>query len=113
MAEKAQVDIIKLIQDMPKRKLSEIEKQLIFILIEKSKVHRERSKSNYDKVFMFFALFVVIAFLSNLNGLINTTFLNWSFIFGLFILFIVTWNYHSDLKKEEDQLEKLLEDFLK
>jgi hypothetical protein len=108
-----ELDVIKLIQDLPKRKLSEIEKQVIFILIERSKLHRERSRSNYDKVFMFFGLFIVLAFLSNLNNMLNTTFLNVLFIFGILSLIIISWMYQNELKKEDVVLEQLLEDFLK
>ena len=109
---KSDTDILKLIEKLPKRKLSEMEKQVVFIVLERSKLHRERARSSYDKAFLFFGLFVVLAFLSNLNNVMNVKILNILFVFGIIIVVLISWTYQTDLKKEDDMLEKMLEDFL-
>jgi Flp pilus assembly protein TadB len=107
-----QKDILKLIERLPKRRLSEIEKQVVFIVLERSKLHRDRARSNYDKAFLFFGLFVVLAFLSNLNNVMNVKLLNILFVFGIMVVVLISWIYQTDLKKEDDMLEQMLEDFL-
>ncbi len=105
--------IVDMFQRLPKRRLSEVEKQLIFILIEKSKLQRERSMSLLNKGFMTFITFLVIAYLSKTGNLVSQVYINALFIFGIVVLVIVTLTYLNAISKEEKTLDNLLNSFLK
>ena len=105
-------DMVDLFRTLPKRKLSEIEKQLIFILIEKSKVQRELSMTILNKGFLFFAAFLVIAYLSRTNNFIPEFYINMLFILGVLVLIVSMIVYQSAITKEKKILDKLLDNFL-
>jgi len=105
--------IVDMFQRIPKRRLSEVEKQLIFILIEKSKIQRERSMALLNKGFMTFISFIVVAYLSKTSNLIPSDYINILFIFGIIVLVVVTLTYLNTISKEEKTLDNLLNSFLK
>lgn len=105
--------IVDMFQRIPKRRLSEVEKQLIFILIEKSKIQRERSMSLLNKGFMTFIAFLVVIYLSKTGNLISSEYINILFVFGVMVLVIVTLTYLNAISKEEKTLDNLLNSFLK
>ena len=106
-------DVVDVFRTLPKRKLSEIEKQLIFILIEKSKVQRELSMTILNKGFLFFAAFVIIAYLSKETNLIPEFYINMLFILGVLVLVVSMIVYQTAVVKEKKILDKLLDNFLK
>jgi hypothetical protein len=106
-------DIVDLFRTAPKRKLSEIEKQLIFILTEKSKVQRELSMTILNQGFLFFAAFVIVAYLSKESGVISDFNINLLFILGIIVLVVSMIVYQSAIVKEKKILDKLLDNFLK
>ncbi|MDD5086875.1 MAG: hypothetical protein PHV16_03920 [Candidatus Nanoarchaeia archaeon] len=105
--------IVDMFQRVPKRRLSEVEKQLIFILIEKSKLQRERSMSLLNKGFMTFIAFLVVAYLSKIGNLVSPVYTNILFVFGIVVLVVVTLTYITTLAREEKILNNLLNSFLK
>ena len=106
-------DIVDLFRRVPKRKLSEIEKQLICILIEKSKVQRELSMTILNKGFLFFAAFVIVAYLSRETNIIPEFYINLLFILGVLVLVVSMVVYQSAIVKEKKILDKLLDNFLR
>ena len=106
-------DLVDVFRTLPKRKLSEIEKQLIFILIEKSKVQRELSMTILNKGFLFFAAFVVVAYLSRVNNFISEFYINLLFVLGVIVLVVSMIVYQTAVVKEKKILNKLLDSFLK
>ena len=106
-------DFIEEFRIAPKRKLSEIEKQMIFVLIEKSKIKRERSMAILNKGFLIFSAFVVIAYLSRINDFIPQYYMNILFLLGILVLIITTALYQSDVSEEEKNLDAILDGFLK
>jgi len=106
-------DLVEKFSNLPKRKLSEIEKQLIFILIEKSKIQRERSMAILNKGFMIFFAFIIVAAMSNIFEIINKTYIIYLFLFSITVLIVAAYTYQSAVKKEENTLDALLDSFLK
>ena len=106
-------DLVEKFSYLPKRKLSEIEKQLIFILIEKSKIQRERSMAILNKGFMIFFAFVIVAAMSNIFEIIDKIYITYLFLFSITVLIVAAYTYQSAVKKEEKTLDALLDSFLK
>jgi len=107
------VDIISMFKSIPKRKLSEIEKQMIFILIEKSKIEREFSMTILNKGFLIFFAFILVAYFVRLYDIIPELYINALFFLGVLVLIFSMVLYHSVIKKEKSTLNELLESFMK
>ena len=106
-------DLIDAFRTLPNRKLSEIEKQVIFIIMEKSKIKRERSMMILNKGFLIFFGFIIIAALSRFDKFISQTFINFLFLLGIAVLIVSVWLYQGVISEEEKNLDKLLDNFLK
>ena len=106
-------NLIEEFKNAPKRKLSEIEKQLIFILIEKSKIQRERSMAILNKGFLLFAAFIVIAYLGRFNEIISQIYINILFLVGITVLITSIVLYQGTISNEERNLDAILDSFLK
>ncbi len=100
-------------QSLPKRKLSEMEKQVIFILIEKAKIERERSMALLNKGFFIFLFFILLAFIQRLNDPGSSIYVYILFIFGMIMFIIIVITYYSSLSNEKKTLDNLLDSFLK
>ncbi|HLG24791.1 MAG TPA: hypothetical protein VI564_07725 [Candidatus Nanoarchaeia archaeon] len=98
---------------LPSRKLSDIEKQMIFILIEKSKVQRERSMAILNKGFLIFFAFIIIAVFGRIYNLITQVYINVLFILGILVLVASVISYHRVLNQEEKILDDMLDSFFK
>ena len=104
--------IVDIFKSTPKRRITEIEKQIIFILIEKSKIQRERSLSILNKGFMIFAIFIIIGYLSRLYNVLSQFYINIIFIVGLVTLIFSIITYYKVISKEEKILDSILDNFL-
>ena len=118
MFEKPKTDIkkeemIDIFRTTPSRRLSDIEKQMIFILMEKSKIKRERSMMILNKGFMIFFAFVIIAVLVRINDVIPQLYINLLFLFGIVVLIFGIALYSNVINEEEKNLDKILDSFLK
>ena len=105
-------DLIERFKTIPKRKLSDMEKQFVFILVEKAKIQRERSVTILNKGSTAFIAFILIAFTSKIYNLIPEMFITILFFLGVLMLIWSTISYQSTMKQEEEILDKLLESFL-
>ena len=106
-------ELIDRFRTLPNRRLSDIEKQMVFILIEKSKIKRERSMIILNKGFLIFFAFIIIAALVKINEIIPQIYLNIIFLFGIAVLIIAVMLYHGVISEEEKNLDNLLESFLR
>ena len=106
-------DLTERFRTVANRKLSEIEKQVISILIEKSKIKRERSMSILNKGFLIFFGFIIMGTLSKFNHFISPTYINILFLLGIIVLIVAVVLYESVVSEEEKNLDKLLDSFLK
>ena len=113
MSEDKKEDIITRLEIIPKRKLSDIEKQLIFILVERSKVKREKSILIINQIFLVFIAFVVLTYLSKENNFISGVYVNILLVVAIIFLILSVVSYQSVINKEEKTLVNLFNLFLK
>lgn len=106
-------DLISRFKNVPKRQLSEVEKQMVFIVIERAKLQRERAMALLNKGFFIFVLFLVIAYLSKFSDPSAGRVMDFLFLFAIIVLVVVIFTYESTLAREEKALDSLLESFLK
>ena len=106
-------DLIERIRTLPKKRLTDIDKQLIFILVERSKIQRERSVTILNKGFLVFFAFIIIAILSRLYEIVDQLFINILFVFGIAVITIAMLAYQTAIKKEEQTLDGIFDYFLK
>jgi uncharacterized oligopeptide transporter (OPT) family protein len=99
-------------RNIPKRKLSEAEKQIIMLKIEKVKLQREKSALILNKSVMMFFGFLGVAVVGLLNKLISTTQLNVLIILGILALVIGIMPYSFTAHKEEQDLEKTINELI-
>ena len=95
---------------VPKRKLSEAEKQIIMLKIEKVRLQREKTSIILNKSIMLFFAFLSIAVVGLLNKLITAFQLNLLVTFGVAALIIGILPYTFASKKEENELEKTIDE---
>ena len=113
MIEDKKEDIVAKLEILPKRKLSDIEKQLIFILVERSKVKREKSILIINQIFLVFIAFVVLTYLSKEQEFIDQLYVNILLVLGIVLLILSIVSYQGVINKEEKTLVNLFNLFLK
>lgn len=106
-------DLIRRFKNLPKRKLSDIEKQMIFIMIEKSKLQREATHEILDKGILVFLTFLVLAYLFKTASLVPDLYISILFMLGITVLIVAVISYQSTISKENKILQELLDNFLK
>ena len=106
-------DLISKFKNLPKRKLSEIEKQMIFILIEKSRLQRETTHAILDKGVLVFLTFLVLAYLFKMTQLVPDMYINILFVLGIIVLIAAVVSFETVTSKEDKVLQELLDSFLK
>ncbi|MBI2541860.1 hypothetical protein HYV80_04075 [Candidatus Woesearchaeota archaeon] len=97
---------------VPKRKLTEAEKQTIMLKIEKVKLQREQSLLILNKSIMLFFAFFAVAIVGLVNKLVTPTQLNILIIIGVLALVVGVLPYSIDAKKEEKELEKTIDELI-
>jgi hypothetical protein len=97
---------------VPKRKISEAEKQIISLKIEKMKLEREKAILVLAGSVILFIAFFTISIVGLLNELITRPQLNIMVIVGLFALVIGTLPYLTFVLKEEKALTKTLDELI-
>ena len=95
---------------VPKRKLSEAEKQIIMLKIEKVKLQREKSLLILNKATMLFFAFVAVGIVGIVNKIISTLQLNILIVSGVLAMVIGILPYSTAAKKEEKDLEQTIEE---
>ena len=97
---------------IPKRKLSEAEKQIIMLKIEKVKLQREKSLLIVNKSVMLFFAFLAVAIIGLVNKIITTMQLNILIIIGVLALIVGILPYGIVARKEERELEKTIDELI-
>lgn len=97
---------------IPKRKLTEAEKQIIMLKIEKTKMQREKSLLILNKSVMLFFAFLAVAVIGVVNKVISATQLNILIIIGISALLIGVLPYGIASRKEEKELEKTIDELI-
>ena len=108
-----EADLITRVRNAPKRKLHDVEKQLLLIFIEKSKVGRERALSLLSKGFLLFLVMAVIAYFGRDKSILGLTYTNFLLVIGVVILVLAVIGYELAIKKENEILDRLLESYLR
>ena len=97
-------------RSVPKRKLSESEKQIIMLKIEKVRLQREKSMLILNKGIMLFFAFLAIAVVGLINKIITNFQLDALVAFGITALVVAILPYSSASRKEEKELEDTIEE---
>ncbi len=95
---------------LPQRHLSESEKQYIILMIEKSKIYRERATLVLDKGLMLFFAFLVFSLIALQNELISKTLFNILVISAVIILILSVTPYMNVSRKEEIKIDNVLDE---
>jgi len=94
-------------------KISDTEKEIINLEVEKSKLNREKSLLVLDKSMFLYFSFLFIGVIGFINGYINRSFLNILVVMGLGVLIIGIVPYIRTMYKEEENLNCILTDLKK
>ncbi len=95
---------------LPQRHLSESEKQYIILMIEKSKIYRERATLVLDKGLMLFFAFLVFSLIALQNELISKMLFNLLVISAVVILILSVTPYMRVSRKEEVRIDRVLDE---
>jgi len=94
--------------NLAKPMLTDIEKEVISLEIEKSKLNREKSMLVLNKSMFLYFSFLFVGIIGFINGYLNRSFLNLLIIMGLCVLVIGIVPYVKTMYKEEENLNKIL-----
>jgi hypothetical protein len=87
----------------------EINKQVIDLEVEKSRLNREKSMLVMNKSLILYFCFMFVAVLGFINGYITRTLLNVLIVMGLCVLIIGTVPYVKTMHSEEKRLDSLIQ----
>jgi len=94
---------------LPHRHLTETEKEYIKLVIEKSKLNRERATLVLDKGILLFFAFLVFSVITFENEIINKTLFNVLILAAVCILILSITPYVRIAKQSEDLIDKILD----
>ncbi len=89
-------------------KLSEKQKELINLELERSRLNREKSVLILNKALFLYFCFLFVGVIGFVNGYITPTYLNILIVLALIALIIGIFPYISVMYKEEKKLDKLI-----
>ena len=89
-------------------KISERERALIDLELEKSKLNREKSLLVLNKSLFLYFLFLFIGVIGFVNNYVSAGYLNLLIILALIALILGTLPYISTMRKEERNLNRLI-----
>jgi hypothetical protein len=85
-----------------------MEKEVILLEVEKSRLNREKSMLVMNKSLILYFVFMFVAVLGFINGYVTRTLLNVLIVMGLSVLIIGTVPYVKTMHEEERRLNDLL-----
>lgn len=92
-------------------KLTDTEKEIIYLEIEKSKINREKSRLVLDKSLVLYIAFMLVGIVGFAFDYIDSTLLNVLVILAILVLILGTTPYliitHKEEKKINDILKRL------
>ncbi len=89
-------------------RLSEREKQLVDLELERSRLNREKSVLVLNKALFLYFCFLFVGVIGFVNNYISATYLNILIILALIALIMGIFPYVSVMYKEEKRLDKLI-----
>jgi hypothetical protein len=92
------------------KNLSPIDKEIIELELEKSRIDREKSMLVLNKGLFLYFCFLFVAVMGFINGYLSKDLLNILIIMSLCVIIIATLPYIKTMHKEEKRLETLIED---
>jgi hypothetical protein len=98
------------LRTIPKRKISEAEKQIIMLKIERVRLEREKSMMILNKAVMLFFAFLVVAVVGLINSIVTPVQLNILVMVGVSALIIGVIPYSISIRKEEKDIEETLKE---
>ena len=94
---------------MSKKEVSSIDREIIYLELEKSRINREKSKTVLDKSFMLYFAFLLVGVVGFAADYIDQTMLKALVIAGIIILIIGTIPYILIIAKEENFIKRKLD----
>ena len=101
------------IRSLPQRKITDVEKQFIFLETQRLRLRRESAVLILDKGVFLFLTSLAIGMFAVVNKIIHSNTLNLIVIIGLAALIISVMPYQSAIKKEEAKIEKMINNLLR
>lgn len=90
--------------------LSPIDKEIIELELEKSRIDREKSMLVLNKGLFLYFCFLFVAVMGFINGFLTKDLLNILIIMSLCVIIISTLPYIKTMHKEEKRLSSLIDD---
>lgn len=91
-----------------KKTLSDIEKEIIEVEVEKSRLNREKAMLVLNKSLFIYFCFLFVAVIGFINSYVSKNLLNVLIIVGLLVLIIGTIPYVKTMKEEEKKLNGII-----
>jgi undecaprenyl pyrophosphate phosphatase UppP len=92
-------------------KISDTEREVIYLEIEKSKINREKSKIVLNKSLVLYITFTIVGIMGFAFDYIDSFLLNVLVVIGIVVLIIGIVPYHMITHKEEKKINELLNKF--
>ena len=92
-------------------KISDTEKEVIYLEIEKSKINREKSKIVLNKSLILYITFTIVGIIGFAFDYIDSFLLNVLVVIGIVVLIIGVVPYQLITHKEEKRINELLNKF--
>jgi len=89
-------------------KLTDIEKEITYLEIEKSKLNREKSKIVLNKSLLLYVIFMVVGVIGFAFDYIDSFLLNFVIITGIIVLLLGTIPYLIITRREEEKIDNFL-----
>ena len=93
---------------MPKD-LTTLEKEIIEIEVEKSRLNREKAMLVLNKSLFMYFCFLFVGIIGFINAYVSKSLLNILIVVGLLVLIIGTIPYVQTMKQEEKKLNSIIE----
>ncbi len=96
-----------------RKNLSNIEKEIIDVEVEKSRLNREKAMLVLNKSLFIYFCFLFVAVIGFINAYLSKNMLNVLIIVGLLALIIGTIPYVKTMKEEEKKLNGIIAELKK
>ena len=101
------------IRSLPQRKMTDVEKQFIFLETQRLNLKRESARLVLDKGIFLFLTSLAIGMFAVINKILSDHVLNWIVIIGLASLVVSILPYQSAVKNEEQKIESIINNILR
>jgi len=94
---------------MSKKDLTIVEKEIIEVEVEKSRLNREKAMLVLNKSLFIYFCFLFVGIIGFINAYVSKTLLNALIVVGLIVLIVGTIPYVQTMKEEEKKLNSIIE----